>query len=130
MSVKEKVRERGKEGQEKGELEERGKERGKEERQRGREGKEERKKEKEGGRQEEKGRWGEEKKRGGREGGRKGEEEKGRRRGWERREVSKSTTKIAESRTGRIIREVIPRLSFISKAGLTSFSLCLNEIAN
>lgn len=107
MSVKEKVRERGEEGQEKGELEERGREEkrgergGKEERQRGRKGKGRgRKKEKEGGRR------GDGEKRG-RERRRRGDGEDGR-----RREVSKSTTKIAESRTGRTIREVIPGLSF------------------
>lgn len=41
-----------------------------------------------------------------------------------------STTKIAESRTGRITREVIGRRGFISKTGLVSFCFCLNEIAN
>lgn len=120
MSVKEKVR--GGEGQ----LEERGRE----ERQKGREGKGEREKEegrRETGREGEMGRRKEERRqRGeGRERRRRGGGEDGR-----RREVSKSTTKIAESRTGRITREVIPGLSFSSKAGLTSFSLCLNEIAD
>lgn len=58
-----------------------------------------------------------------------GEDEERGGRGREEGKGQSSTTQIAESRTGRITREVICRLGFISKAGLISFCLCLNEIA-
>lgn len=57
--------------------------------------------------------------------GRGGEEEKGRKGEGERGERRRG-----ESRTGRLTRGVIRRLSFIFKAGLISFCLHLNEIGN
>lgn len=59
--------------------------------------------------------------------GREGEEERKRLR---ERKISQSTTEKAKSGTRRIIRKVICRLSFISRAGLISICLCLNETSN